>query len=82
MSLNIKDPEALDLASRVAAIAGESLTEAVMTALRERLMRVVEQDALAAELLSLGKDCAARIKESWRSARPNAFLYDERGLPK
>lgn len=53
-----------------------------MTALRERLMRVVEQDALAAGLLSLGKDCAARIKEPWRSLGPDPFLYDERGLPK
>ena len=37
MSLNIKNPEAHALAARLAKKTGETLTEAVTTALRERL---------------------------------------------
>ena len=37
MSLNIKNPEAHALAARLAKMTGETMTEAVTTALRERL---------------------------------------------
>jgi antitoxin VapB len=40
MSLNIKRPEARALAERLAKLTGETLTEAVTTALRERLARI------------------------------------------
>ena len=40
MSLNIKDPEAHRLARSLAAETGESMTRAVVEALRERLERV------------------------------------------
>jgi antitoxin VapB len=40
MSLNIKNPEAHTLAARLAKKTGETLTEAVTTALRERLARL------------------------------------------
>ena len=39
MALSIKDPEADALARKLAALTGETLTEAVMVALRERLAR-------------------------------------------
>jgi hypothetical protein len=41
-----------------------------------------ENGALAAELLALGRDCAARLNEPWRSADHAELLYDERGLPR
>jgi len=41
-----------------------------------------ENGALAAELLALGRDCAKRLKEPWRSADHAVLLYDERGLPR
>jgi hypothetical protein len=41
-----------------------------------------ENGALAAELLALGRDCAARLKEPWRRAEQAELLYDERGLPR
>ena len=82
MSLNIKNPEAHKLAARVAQMTGESLTEAVTTALRERLARIATSDDLADDLLKLGEDCAARLKEPWRSLDHGALLYDDRGLPK
>ena len=42
----------------------------------------VEEGALAAELLAIGRDCAARLKEPWKSGDPAALLYDEHGLPR
>jgi antitoxin VapB len=82
MSLNIKNAEAHALAARLAQATGESLTEAVTTALRERLARIEAPDTLAQELLELGQDCAARLKEPWRSADHAELLYDEKGLPR
>jgi antitoxin VapB len=82
MSLNIKNPETHALAARVAELAGETMTEAVTTALRERLARMEEPDALAEELLALGQDCAKRLKEPWRSVDHATLLYDEHGLPR
>jgi len=46
MPLNIKDPETERLASDVAALAGESKTGAIRTALRERKERLVLQRAV------------------------------------
>ncbi len=59
MSLNIKNEEAHTLATRVAQLTGENLTQAVTTSLRERLARIEQPDALAEELLEIGRDCAA-----------------------
>lgn len=80
--LNIKNKEAHALAAHVAALTGETMTEAVTTALRERLARIEQSEPLAAELLALGRDCAARLKEPWKSADHADLLYDERGLPR
>lgn len=82
MSLNIKNEEAHALATRLAKATGESLTEAVTVALRERLARIEAPEALERELLELGQDCAWRLKEPWRSADHADLLYDEIGLPK
>ncbi len=82
MSLNIKNPEAHALAAQIARKTGESLTEAVTVALRERLARLEQPDALAEDLLAIGKDCAARLKEPWRSVEHGALLYDDLGLPR
>jgi|GEM_PF-1107329 hypothetical protein len=47
---------------------------------RESIYNEREADgALAVELLALGRDCAARLKEPWKSAAHAALLYDERG---
>ncbi len=82
MSLNIKNQEAHALAARVAVATGESLTEAVTVALRERLARIERPDPLEAELLALGRDCAERLKEPWRSAGCADIHYAGRGLPR
>ena len=83
MSLNVKDPEAHRLAQALAEETGESMTEAVRVALRERLARIRGRrrpDAKASELLAIGRRCASLLK-----APPidhDNLLYDEKGLPK
>jgi antitoxin VapB len=84
MSLNIKSEEAHRLARELAAMTGESLTAAVTEALRERLDRLCKQQngSLADRLLAIGEDCAARLKEPFRSIDHGDLLYDEHGLPR
>ena len=84
MSLNIKNEEAHKLANQLARLTGESMTEAVTNAVRERLDRVRSQrgSGLADRLLRIGRDCAAHLKEPFRSAAHGDLLYDEKGLPR
>lgn len=81
INLNVKSPEAKRLAVELARATGETITAAVTRAIAERLARVTPQDDLAEELLALGRDCAGRMKEPWRSASVDELLYDEHGLP-
>lgn len=84
MSLNIKDADTHRLARELADLTGETLTEAVRRALRERLDRVTSntREPLAERLLAIGRDCAAHMKEPWRSVDHGELLYDDLGLPK
>jgi antitoxin VapB len=84
MSLNIKNKEAHKLAQQLAKLSGESITEAVTEAVRERLERIRRDRgvALSVRLLEIGKDCAAHLKEPYRSMDHNRLLYDEKGLPR
>jgi antitoxin VapB len=84
MAMNIKNDEAQRLAHELSELTGESLTTAVTEAVRERLERIrSEQGAgLADRLLRIGKDCAAHLKEPFRSVDHADILYDERGLPR
>ncbi len=83
MSLNIKDPEAHQLAQELSKATGETMTEAVTVALRERIARLRRSrkaDATAAELLAIGARCAASLKG--RPVDHATVLFDENGLPK
>jgi len=84
MSLNIKNKEAHRLAEELAKLTGESMTTAVTIAVRERLERVrgAQTPSLADRLVMIGKDCAAHLKEPFRTAEHGDLLYDERGLPR
>lgn len=86
MSMNIKSEEAHRLARAVAAATGESLTEAVTVALRERLdhLRMMDSSrgSLAERILAVGKDCAKHMREPFLSTDHGELLYDELGLPK
>lgn len=83
MTLNIKDPEAHELARKLAQQTGETMTRAVTEALRERLARVSRArrpEAAADELLAIGRRCAATLKG--KPVDHGTLLYDYRGLPK
>jgi antitoxin VapB len=84
MSLNIKNEETHRLIRALAALTGESMTAAVTEAVRERLerLRMAQSAALADRLLAIGRDCAGRLDEPYRSAEHGDLLYDERGLPR
>lgn len=61
MPINIKDPEADRLIRQLAKASGESLTDAVTVAVRERLQRIARRrsSSLANELDEIAKRCAA-----------------------
>jgi antitoxin VapB len=82
VSLNIKDPEAHRLALAVADATGETLTRAVMEALRERLRRLErrKEKASVEEILAIAKRASAHLKGPYLDH--GDLLYDERGLPK
>jgi antitoxin VapB len=84
MGLNIKNKETHRLAEDLAKFTGESMTTAVTIAIRERLERLRREQSLslAERLLAIGKDCAAHLKEPFRSADHADLLYDEHGLPR
>jgi antitoxin VapB len=84
MSLNIKNKETYRLAQEVARVTGESMTAAITEALRQRLGRLQREPEgnLADRLIAIGEDCAAHLKEPFRSVNHGELLYDERGLPK
>ncbi len=84
MGLNIKSEEAHRLVRELARLTGESMTAAVTEAVRERLERIRRERgaSLAERLLAIGRDCAAHLAESLRSADHGDLLYDERGLPR
>jgi antitoxin VapB len=84
MGLNIKNEDTHRLVRKLAKMTGESMTEAVTQAVRERLdrMRRNRSVSLADRLLAIGKDCAAHLKEPFRSADHGDLLYDQRGLPR
>jgi len=84
VSLNIKNETTHRLARELATLTGENVTEAVTVAVRERLERLRRKDGkrLSEQLLAIGKDCAAHLREPYRSIDHAELLYDERGLPK
>jgi len=83
MALNIKNKETYKLAEELAELTGENMTQAVTEALRERLDRVRHpRSGLADRLLQIGRDCAGRLKEPFRSMDHGDLLYDENGLPR
>jgi antitoxin VapB len=86
MSLNIKNPKAHELATRIAHLTGETLTEAVTTALSERLARLERtadfDEAVYRKLRTIAADCRRHMKEPYLSIEHRDLLYDERGLPK
>ncbi len=81
--LTIESAEAVRLAAELAELTGQSMTVAVTQALAlqvagERRRR--EADLLAADLIAIGRECAALLTPPFDSA-DHADLYGADGLP-
>ena len=83
MPLSIRNREAEQLAREVAHEAGETITQAILTSLRERLVRLTGRRTagdLTAEILRISSRSAALPDLDSRS--PDEILgYDEHGVP-
>lgn len=82
MALSLKDPEADRLAREIAARTGETLTGAVIVALRERLARLKPRRrarTLREDLREIGGRCAALPTLDDRPA-DEILGYDEHGV--
>lgn len=83
MNLNIKSPEAHELATELARLTGESKTRAVTEAIRERLERTRrerDQEKLVAEAMAIARRVASYPRND---RRPHGeILYDDLGLPR
>jgi antitoxin VapB len=84
MPLNIRSQETEELANALAKLTGETKTEAVTQALRERIQRVRRARAkrrLADELDEIALHCSTLPVRDTRSA-DEIMGYDENGLPR
>ncbi len=84
MALSIKDPEADRLAREIADRTGETLTAAIVVALRERLARL-RPKARRRPLRDDLRDIARRVADlpTLDHRSPNEILgYDDHGLPR
>jgi antitoxin VapB len=84
MALNIRNPEAEKLAEAIARLTGETKTEAVAQALRDRLARLRRERtgrSLADELDDIARLCANLPVLDPRAA-DEILGFDEHGLPR
>ena len=83
MALSIKNNEADRLARELTELTGETLTEAVVVSLRERLERKRarrDNRPMAERLMEIGRQCASLPVLDDRT--PDEIIaYDEHGLP-
>ena len=83
MSLNIKNRETHKLVQSLAKKTGETLTEAVATAVRERLERLERQqrvDDRVRDVMAISRRFSKLLKG--KKIDIDSELYDENGLPK
>jgi antitoxin VapB len=84
MPLSIKAPEADRLARQLASVTGETITEAVIVSMRERLRRETnlreDKRQLVEDLMAIGRHCASLPVYDNRSA-DEILGWDENGLP-
>ena len=83
MALSIRNAKAEKLARELAAESGENITQAITTALEERLQRVRGRSRvfdLAEEILKISRRCSKLPDQDQRT--PDEILgYDETGVP-
>ena len=84
MALSIRDAETERLAAELALLTGQTKTEAVTEAVRDRLERLRRERSgrsLANELDDIGRRCAKLPVLDERSA-DEILRYDEHGVPR
>jgi antitoxin VapB len=81
MALSIKNDEADRLARQLAETTGESITDAVVTSLRQRLERERRRPGTRKKLLDLAAEVATYPVLDDRDA-DDIIGYDDRGLPR
>jgi antitoxin VapB len=84
MSLTIQDPTTDALVRQLIALTGESITEAILQSVKERLDRLIPTSAnysLAEELDTIAQRCASLPVVDSRSSE-EIIGYDELGLPR
>ena len=84
VSLNLKSDAAYRLARELSERTGESMTQAVIGALEERLSRVKKETEaeFVERIMAIARGCRAEWKEPYRSVDHGDLLYDEQGLPR
>jgi antitoxin VapB len=85
MALNIKNEDTCALVEELAKLTGESKTEAITHAVRDRLERAKhskKKQGVAQRLLEIGRETAPLIPDWLKSTPHGDLLYDENGLPK
>ena len=84
MALSIKSPEADRLARQLAAATGETITVAIVVAVRERLERQQrkqeDRQKLIADLMAIADHCASLPVLDSRT-EDEIMGWDENGLP-
>jgi antitoxin VapB len=86
MAMNVKNDEVQQLTRELTSLTGETMTGALLVAVRERLERVRSEhaddvDDRARAILALGREIAPRLSGELARADHGDVLYDERGLP-
>ena len=84
MSLNVKDPETVELVHALADLTGESLTTAVRIAVKERIERErpKRKEGLAKRIMEIAKETAPLFPAGRTSKEMMDELYDpQTGLP-
>ena len=82
MTLNIEDEETCLLASELAELTGETMSQAIAIAVKERLERRRLVHERLQKMRAISERTAAMLRPGPSAVEHGDFLYDERGLPK
>ena len=82
MSIYIKDEETCRLADELARLTGETVTDAIAAAIRERLEREREIAERLRRMREISKRVSSQLRPGPSAVEHGDWLYDEDGLPR
>ena len=82
MSIYIKDEETCRLADELARLTGETVTDAIAAAIRERLERECEIAERLRRMREISKRVSSQLRPGPSAVEHGDWLYDENGLPR